>query len=75
MTSMHSQSKRLHRGTKIEQNDCSYKAFALKSYSLSAMMNEQVIEDYVIYHVKSNDHHAPEEEVGAVNVVYYATYC
>ena len=27
-------------------------------------MNEQVIEDYVTYHVKSNDHHSPEEEVG-----------
>ena len=38
-------------------------------------MNEQVIEDYVTYHVKSNDHHAPEEEVGTVNVVYYAKYC
>ena len=33
-------------------------------------MNEQVIEDYVTYHVKSNGHPAPEEEVEAVNVVY-----
>ena len=33
------------------------------------MMNEQVLEDYVTYHVKSNDHHAPEEEVGTVNIV------
>ena len=34
-------------------------------------MNERVVEDYVTYHVKSNDHHAPEEEVGTVNDVYY----
>ena len=32
-------------------------------------MNEQVIDDYVTYHVKSNDHHAPEEKVGTVNVL------
>ena len=29
-------------------------------------MSEQVIEDYVIYNVESNDHHAPEEEVGTI---------
>ena len=32
-------------------------------------MSEQVIEDYVTYHVESNDHLAPEEEVRTVNVV------
>ena len=34
-----------------------------KLVCLLATMNEQVIEDYVTYHVKSDDHHAPEKEV------------
>ena len=37
-------------------------------------MNEQVIEDCVTYHAECKYHHAPDEEVGTVNVVYYARY-
>ena len=64
--------KILHLRTKIDQDDCPYKAYALKSYSLLATMNEQVIEDYMTYHAKSTDRHAAEEVVGTVNVVFYA---
>ena len=56
-------------GTKFDLSDCPCIAHVLKSYCLWATMSEQVIEDYVTYHVDSNDHHAPEEEVGTDGII------